>query len=95
MKLNEKNELILQIAELLRQMIPVEDVAPTKVEDKSDIPELLTIKECAALVPDHSSCNVRSQHASNYFINVQPLLPGGKGQGEQCCDGGAVGERFG
>ena len=59
MKLNEKNELILQVAELLRQMIPVEDVAPTKVEDKSDIPELLTIKECAALVPGLSEHTVR------------------------------------
>ena len=59
MKPNEKNELILQIAELLRQMIPVEDVAPTKVEDKSDIPELLTIKECAALVPGLSEHTVR------------------------------------
>lgn len=26
------------------------------------------------------------------FDNVLPLLPGGKGQGEQCCGGGAVGE---
>lgn len=51
MKLNEKNELILQVAELLRQMIPVEDVAPAKAEDKPSIPELLTIKECADLVP--------------------------------------------
>ena len=95
MKLNEKNELILQVAELLRQMIPVDEIASAEVENNSSMPELLTIKECAALIPDHSSCNVRSQHASNDFINVQPLLPGGKGQGEQCCDGGAVGERFG
>ena len=59
MKLNEKNELILQIAELLRQMIPVEDVAPAKGEEKSAIPELLTIKECAALVPGLSEHTVR------------------------------------
>ena len=59
MKLNEKNELILQIAELLRQMIPVEDVAPAKIEDKSAMPELLTIKECAALVPGLSEHTVR------------------------------------
>ena len=59
MKLNEKNERILQVAKLLRQMIPVEDVAPTKGEDKSDIPELLTIKECAALVPGLSEHTVR------------------------------------
>ena len=59
MKLNEKNELILQVAELLRQMIPVEDVAPEKAEDKPAMPELLTIKECAALVPGLSEHTVR------------------------------------
>ena len=59
MKLNEKNELILQVAELLRQMIPVEDVAPAKAEDKPSMPELLTIKECAALVPGLSEHTVR------------------------------------
>ena len=59
MKLNEKNELILQIAELLRKMIPVDDVAPTKVENKPEIPELLTIKECAALIPGLSEHTVR------------------------------------
>ena len=59
MKLNEKNELILQVSELLRQMIPVEDVAPTKVENKPEIPELLTIKECAALIPGLSEHTVR------------------------------------
>ena len=59
MKLNEKNELILQVAELLRQMIPVEDVVPAKVEDKPAMPELLTIKECAALIPGLSEHTVR------------------------------------
>ena len=59
MKLNEKNELILQIAELLRQLIPVDNVAPTKVENKPEIPELLTIKECAALIPGLSEHTVR------------------------------------
>ena len=59
MKLNEKNELILQVAELLRQLIPVEDVAPAKSEDKPSMPELLTIKECAALVPGLSEHTVR------------------------------------
>ena len=59
MKLNEKNELILQIAELLRQMIPVDEIIPAKGEEKSAIPELLTIKECAALVPGLSEHTVR------------------------------------
>lgn len=59
MKLNEKNELILQVAELLRQMIPVDEIASAEVEDKSAMPELLTIKECAALVPGLSEHTVR------------------------------------
>ena len=59
MKLNEKNELILQIAELLRQLIPVDEAAPAKTEDKPVIPELLTGKECAALVPGLSEHTVR------------------------------------
>ena len=59
MKLNEKNELILQVAELLRQMIPVDEIASAKVENKPEIPELLTIKECAALIPGLSEHTVR------------------------------------
>ena len=59
MKLNEKNELILQVAELLRQLIPVEDVAPAKIEEKPAMPELLTVKECAALIPGLSEHTVR------------------------------------
>ena len=59
MKLNEKNELILQVAELLRQMIPVDEITPAKVENKPAMPELLTIKECAALIPGLSEHTVR------------------------------------
>ena len=59
MKLNEKNELILQVAELLRQMIPVDEIASAKVENKPAMPELLTIKECAALIPGLSEHTVR------------------------------------
>ena len=59
MKLNEKNELILQVAELLRQLIPVDEITPAKVENKPEIPELLTIKECAALIPGLSEHTVR------------------------------------
>ena len=59
MKLNEKNELILQIADLLRQLIPVDEAVPVKNEDKPTVPELLTVKECAALVPGLSEHTVR------------------------------------
>ena len=59
MKLNEKNELILQIAELLRQLIPVDEIIPAKGEEKPAMPELLTVKECAALIPGLSEHTVR------------------------------------
>lgn len=59
MKNQEKNELIKQIAELLRQLIPVDEIIPAKGEDKPAMPELLTIKECAALVPGLSEHTVR------------------------------------
>ena len=59
MKLNEKNELILQVAELLRQLIPVDEIIPAKVENRHVMPELLTIKEYAALVPGLSEHTVR------------------------------------
>ena len=59
MKNQEKNELIKQIAELLRQLIPVDEIIPAKGEEKSAIPELLTVKECAALVPGLSEHTVR------------------------------------
>lgn len=59
MKLNEKNELILQVAELLRQMIPVDEITPAKGEEKPTMPELLTIKECAAIVPGLTEHTVR------------------------------------
>ena len=59
MKLNEKNELILQVAELLRQMIPVDEIASAEGEEKPAMPELLTIKECAAFIPGLSEHTVR------------------------------------
>ncbi len=59
MKLSEKNELILQVSELLRQMIPVDEIIPAKGEEKPSMPELLTIKECAALIPGLSEHTVR------------------------------------
>ena len=49
----------MQVAELLRQMIPVDEIVPAMGENKPEIPELLTIKECAALVPGLSEHTVR------------------------------------
>ena len=77
MKVNEKNELILQVAELLRQMIPVEDVAPEKAEDKPAMPELLTIKECAALVPG------LSEHTVSQLVKRDEIAYMRSGAGER------------
>ena len=59
MKRDEKTELIAKIAELLMQLIPTDEPAPTISETKSDTPEMLTVKECAALVPGLSEHTVR------------------------------------
>ena len=49
----------MQIVELLRQLIAVEEHASSKAEDKPTKPEMLTIKECAALVDGLSEHTVR------------------------------------
>ena len=59
MKNQEKNELIMQIAELLRQLITVEEPAPAKPEEEPTKLEMLTIKECAALVDGLSEHTVK------------------------------------
>ena len=59
MKLNEKKELITQIAELLKQLIPEDEAATIKTDDKPSKHEMLTIKECAALVYGLSEHTVR------------------------------------
>ena len=59
MKQNEKNELIMQIVALLKQLVPDDEDVPTKPEDNHIKPEMLTIKECAALVYGLSEHTVR------------------------------------
>ena len=59
MKRDEKTELIAKIAELLMQLITTDEPAPPISETKSDTPEMLTVKECAALVPGLSEHTVR------------------------------------
>ena len=49
----------MQIAELLRQLITTDEPAPAKGENKPSMPEMLTVKECAALVPGLSEHTVR------------------------------------
>ncbi len=55
----KKNELIMQIVALLKQLIPEDEIPPAKAENKSSPPEMLTVKECAALVPGLSEHTVR------------------------------------
>ena len=59
MKNQEKNELIMQIVALLKRLIPDDVAAPAKPEDNHINPEMLTIKECAALVDGLSEYTVR------------------------------------
>ena len=59
MKRDEKTELIAKIAELLMQLITTDETAPTISETKSDTLEMLTVKECAVLVPGLSEHTVR------------------------------------
>ena len=49
----------MQIVELLQQLMTTEEAAPPKIEDKPTKPEMLTIKECSALVDGLSEHTVR------------------------------------
>ncbi len=56
----EKNEIIAAMTALLERMIPVEEAAPSPITvSKNDKPEMLTIKECAALVAGLTEHTVR------------------------------------
>ncbi len=59
MTLKQKKELIAAVTALLERVIPVEaESAPIKVS-KTDKPEMLTIKECTALVAGLTEHTVR------------------------------------
>jgi phenylpyruvate tautomerase PptA (4-oxalocrotonate tautomerase family) len=55
----QKNELIAAVTALLEKMIPVEEDTPTITVSKPVLPEMLTIKECAALVSGLTEHTVR------------------------------------
>ena len=55
----QKTELIAAVTSLLEKMIPVEDELPTITVSKPELPEMLTIKECAALVSGLTEHTVR------------------------------------
>ncbi len=59
MTTKQKNELIAAVTALLEKMIPFEEDTPTITVSKPALPEMLTIKECAALVPGLTEHTVR------------------------------------
>lgn len=60
MTIKQKNELIAAVTALLERMISVEETAPAPIKvSKTDKPEMLTIKECTALVAGLTEHTVR------------------------------------
>ena len=61
MKLTQKQELIAQVTDLLKKLIEIESVkdAPQPLMSADKPLEMLTVKECAALVPGLSEHTVR------------------------------------
>ena len=73
MTLLKKKELITQIAQLLEQLIEAETTEPAPQQDQSDTQslEMLTIKECAALVNGLSEHTVRQLVAQGKIAYVR------------------------
>ena len=59
MTIKQRNELIAAVSALLEKMIPVEEEPPTITMSKPALPEMLTVKECAALVSGLTEHTVR------------------------------------
>ena len=73
MKLTQKQELIAQVTELLEKLIEVESVKDTSQRElTADKPlEMLTVKECAALVDGLSENTVRQLCAQDKVAHVR------------------------
>ncbi|WP_296794211.1 DNA-binding protein [Ruminococcus sp.] len=59
MTTKQKSELIAAVSALLEKMIPVEDEPTTITVSKPALLEMLTVKECAALVSGLTEHTVR------------------------------------
>ncbi|SDA20216.1 DNA binding domain-containing protein, excisionase family [Ruminococcus sp. YE71] len=59
MTIKQKREIIAAVSALLEKMISVEDDTPTITVSKPALPEMLTVKECAALVTGLTEHTVR------------------------------------
>ena len=73
MTFTQKKEIITKITELLEQLIEVEPVSPATVSEPSvDKPlEMLTVKECAALVDGLSENTIRQLCAQDKIAYVR------------------------
>ena len=73
MTLKQKNELINQVTELMDKLIEVEPTTPTPAPEPSvEKPlEMLTVKECAALVDGLSEHTVRQLVAQDKVAHVR------------------------
>ncbi len=71
MTFTQKKEIITKITELLDQLIEVEPVSPAP-ETSADKPlEMLTVKECAALVDGLSANTIRQLCAQDKITHVR------------------------
>lgn len=59
MTIKQKREIIAAVSALLEKMIPVEEDIPTITVTKPALPEMLTVKECAALITGLTEHTVR------------------------------------
>ena len=59
MTIKQKKEIIAAVSALLEKMIPAEDNTPTITMNKPALPEMLTVKECTALVSGLTEHTVR------------------------------------
>ena len=59
MTIKQKREIIAAVSALLEKMIPVEEDTPMITVSKPTLPEMLTVKECAALVTGLTEHTVR------------------------------------
>ncbi len=59
MTIKQKKEIIAAVSALLEKLIPVEEDTPTITVSKPAPPEMLTVKECAALVTGLTEHTVR------------------------------------
>ena len=59
MTIKQKREIIAAVSALLEKMIPVEEDTLTITVNKPALPEMLTVKECAALITGLTEHTVR------------------------------------